>query len=155
MQPGGVGILPQTTSQADEEGFWANRPLALWPYTQMKDPNVVWGDQFIFVKAEYTEGRLKVGLPNPRGWLAYALGDTLFVKAAIYLPQMDYYDFQSSSQVYCNQYFLELETLGPRIILQPGESTAHMESWNIYGGVNITPDEYQMAELVAKLGLDS
>lgn len=155
MQPGGAAILPQNTGLTDEEGFWANRTLVLWPYAQMHDPHVTWGDRYIFVRADYTEGRFKVGWPNLNGWMAYALEDTLFVKSAGFNPDYEYYDAQASSQCYCNPYFLELETLGPITVLEPGETVRHEERWQVFGGVDFEADEDKMAELVIKLGLEA
>jgi len=82
-----------------------------------------------------SEGHLKIGFPNPRGWLAYWLSGTLFVKRAGFDPQSDYYDFGSSSECYCKDAFLELETLGPKTTLNPGGSTQHLETWELYAGV--------------------
>lgn len=154
MQPGGFAILPQNTATADEEGFWANRALVLWPYARMQDPNLVWGDRYIFVKAAYAEGRTKLGWPNLRGWLGYALDNTLFVKSADYRPEATYYDSQSSSQCYCCPEFLELETLGPATVLQAGKSTVHTETWQIFDRKDLTPDEDRVEDLVVELGLD-
>ena len=154
MRPGGVGILPQNMALNDAEGFWSNRALVLWPYAQMHDPHITWGDRFIFVEAGYALGeRFKVGWPNLNGWLGYALGDTLFVKSAVYQPDMNYYDVQASSQCYCNHYFLELETLGPITVLEPGEGVSHQEDWQVFGGVDFQKDEAQMADLAEDLGL--
>lgn len=156
MRPGGFGVLPQNTALTDEEGFWANRALVLWPYARMHDPHVTWGDRYIFVEADYVLGdRFKVGWPNLNGWLGYVLDDTLFVKSAKYQPDQAYYDMQSSSQCYCNHYFMELETLGPRTVLNPGDSTSHEEEWQVFGDVSIEKDEDQIAELVKKLGLEN
>lgn len=154
MQPGGFAILPQNTSMTDKDGLWANRTLALWPYAHMQDPNLVWGDRYIFVKAAYSEGRTKLGWPNQRGWLAYVLDDTLFVKSADYRPEETYYDSQSASQCYCCPEFLELETLGPAAVLQAGKSTVHIETWQVFDGIDLTPDQDRVNELVVELGLD-
>ncbi|HKJ26121.1 MAG TPA: hypothetical protein VJ965_00665, partial [Anaerolineales bacterium] len=150
-----VGILPQNRALTDKEGFWANRPIALWPYAQFNDPHLKWGDRFIFVDATYTEGRFKVGWLNLNEWLAYALDDTLFVKSAVCDPTATYYDYQASHQCYCNPSILELETLGPVTLLKPGETATHEERWEVFGGVDFAPDEDQMASLAADLGLET
>ena len=98
-------------------------------------------------------GALKVGFPNPVGWLGYALADTFFVKHAAYRPDAAYFDRGSSSECYCNPRFLELETLGPRTTLAPGESVTHRETWAIYGGVTIRRDEAAVQKLVDQLEL--
>jgi len=153
LKPGGVAVLPQATAPADEHGLLPNRHTVLWPYTQINSPHITWGDRYVFVEATMQSGALKVGFPNPAGWLGYALGDTLFVKHAPYQPAAVYFDRGSSSECYCNPRFLELETLGPRTSLAPGESVTHRETWALYAGVSFRPDETAVQELVDKLGL--
>lgn len=153
MQPGGFAILPQPTGPADPYGVLPNRQIALWPYTRVNSPHILWGDRFIFVRATMTEGALKVGFPNPIGWIAYAWGDALFVKYAPYDSGAFYYDRGSSSECYCNPLFLELETLGPRVRLNPGDSVTHRETWAVFTGVQARPDEDAVEDLVRTLGL--
>jgi hypothetical protein len=74
LKAGGVVILPQSCK---ETGVLPNRSLAFWPYTNPSNPNVTWGQNHILVRAEM-ETPFKVGFPNPRGWLAYWLNETLF-----------------------------------------------------------------------------
>lgn len=132
MRAGGVGIFPQQTSLGDEFGFLPNRHIVLWPYTKINSPHLRLGDDAVLIEATMTEGALKIGFPNPDGWLAYAIGDTLFVKRAGYEPGAYYIDRGASSQIYCCEFFIELETLGPYISLEPGENVLHQEIWQIY-----------------------
>ncbi|RME35035.1 MAG: hypothetical protein D6793_07825 [Thermoflexia bacterium] len=153
MRPGGVAILPQPTDPADPYGVLPNRQIALWPYTRVNSPYILWGDRFIFVRATMDQGALKVGFPNPVGWLAYAWEGVLFVKYASYNPEATYYDRGSSSECYCNPLFLELETLGPRVRLGPGESVSHRETWAVFTDIAFRPDEAVVEELARNLGL--
>ncbi len=153
LKPGGTGILPQVAGPVDEDGLLPNRQIALWPYTPIDSPHITWGDRFIFIHATMRDGALKVGFPNPVGWLAYAVDGILFVKHAEYRPRATYYDRQSSSECYCNPHFLELETLGPRTTLSPGEGATHRETWTVYSGVSVEPDEAAMQTLAEELGL--
>jgi hypothetical protein len=75
---------------------------------------------------------LKIGSPNPSGWLGYWNTGTLFIKEASYDPAASYYDFGSSSQIYANAQFLELETLSPIAHIQPGATLTHRETWRVY-----------------------
>ena len=139
LKTGGLAILPQAAGPRDAEGLQPNRSLALWPYTDINSPFLQWGHRCVLISAELSAGALKIGFPNPVGWLAYHWRDTLFVKYAAYDPAADYYDFGSSSQCYCNARFLELETLGPRVTLAPGATTWHREVWQVAGNVRFTP----------------
>ncbi len=151
LRPGGLAILPQATGPADAHGLLPNRQIALWPYTSVDSPHVTWGDRYVFVEATMRSGALKIGFPNPAGWLAYAVDDALFVKHAPFEPDATYVDRGSSSECYCHPQFLELETLGPRTALSPGASVRHRERWTVYEGVSVEPVEDAVQQLVEVL----
>ena len=150
LKIGGVAILPQSCK---ETGVLPNRSVALWPYTNPSDPNVNWGQNYILVHANMN-APFKVGFPNPRGWLAYWLNETLFVKRANYAAQSAYFDFGSSSECYCNDQFIELESLAPISTIDPGGCVAHVETWDLYDNVERPRDEMDVQSLVEKLGLE-
>jgi hypothetical protein len=95
----------------------------------------------------------KIGFPNPRGWLAYWLNGILFVKRAEYQAQASYYDYGSSSECYCNDQFIELETLAPISTIAPHSSVTHVESWSLYKNVERPNGEKDILPLVEQLGL--
>jgi hypothetical protein len=151
FKTGGVAILPQSRQQTE---VLPNRSLALWPYTDIANRNVHWGNGYILVRAEMQEEIFKVGFPNRRGWLACWQTGTLFLKRAAFDPQARYYDFNSSSECYCNNSFLELETLGPVTTLIPGASVTHTEIWELYGNVELPDTEDSTQRIVETLGLE-
>jgi len=153
LRPGGTAILPQAPAPVDEYGVLPNRRIALWPYTPVNARHIRWGDRYLFIEATMEDGALKIGFPNPVGWLGYAIGETLFVKGAVYRSDAAYFDGGSSGECYCNPHFLELETLGPRVSLAPGESVTHREAWTVYAGVSFRPEEAAMGALAEELGL--
>jgi hypothetical protein len=95
------------------------------------------------------DGALKFGFPNPAGWLAYVVDGTLFVKQAAYQPGAGYLDRDRSSECYCSPRFLELETLGPRITLAPGEAVGHRETWLVRAGVPVQDLPDRSGEILA------
>jgi hypothetical protein len=148
--PGGVAILPQSKH---DSGLLPNRSLALWSYTNMACPQVSWENDCILVEANM-DSPFKVGFPNPRGWLAYWLDGVLFVKKAQYFDGSEYYDLGSSSECYCNDQFLELETLGPKTTLNPGASVSHVEIWELFEDVARPVNGEDVARMVEKSELD-
>jgi hypothetical protein len=150
LKTGGVAILPQTWDDTD---MLPNRSLTLWPYTDMINPNVHWGSSYVLITAEMHDP-FKIGFPNPRGWLAYWLDGTLFVKHAEYDMHANYYDFGSSSECYCNDQFLELETMAPIGMIAPGETVSHIEVWDLYEGVDHPQNESEVQLLIEQLGLE-
>lgn len=153
LKPGGTAILPQPVGNADPDGVLANRRFALWPYTDINSPYIQWGNRFTFIHAPGEGGPLKVGYPNPAGWLAYHIDNTLFVKQAQYQPDAVYPDFGCSTECYYRWDFIELETLGPSVTLAPGESVTHRETWRLFANVAFDPTEDAAQTLADKLGL--
>jgi hypothetical protein len=149
LKLGGLAILPQAQ---EPTGLLPNRSLVIWPYTDLQSPHLLWGNRYLRLKAE-VPGPFKVGYPNPRGWLAYWLEGSLFVKQAAYDPQAEYYDYNSSSQVYCNQHFIELETLGPVSTLLPGASITHTETWDVHANIPYPDSEDAVQTIADQLGL--
>jgi hypothetical protein len=149
FKTGGTAIFPQIRK---DTGVLPNRSLTLWPYTDMTNPNVHWGSNYILVQANMTSP-FKIGFPNPRGWQAYWLNGTLFVKHAEYNAQAEYYDFGSSSESYCNDKFIELETLAPITTIVPGAVATHVETWDLYKDIDRPRDENEAQLLADKLGL--
>lgn len=155
LRPGGIAILPHPTRPADAEGLISNRTIVLWPYTDVTSHHILWGNRFSFIKAEVKEGALKIGFPNPRGWIAYSLENTLFVKLARFEPHAVYFDHNASSQCYCSPDFIELETLGPRTIIPPGQTVMHQETWQLYEGSLEKLTEEAAQSLVERLGFEN
>jgi len=151
LKPGGVAILPQSQQQT---GFLPNRTLAFWSYSDLADPRFHLGSQYLRINSDRSSKPFKVGFANLRGWLAYWNAGTLFVKRAPFDPRLAYYDFNSSSECYCNDRFLELETLAPIRTLEPGEACTHTETWEIHAGVEFPGDEVATRAMVEKLGLE-
>ena len=150
LRTGGVAILPQSQQPHD---VLPNRSLSLWAYTDIANPHVTWGNQFILVRADM-QTSFKVGFPNPRGWLAYWYDGTLFVKHAAFDPRAVYYDYGSSSECYCNHQFIELETLAPIGKLEPESSVTHTETWELYANVEFPANEKAVKRIADSLGLE-
>jgi hypothetical protein len=148
MKPGGVALLPQNLDLWENNPTLPNRPITLWPYTDFNSPSITWGNDVILIHATMTKGMLKIGYPNQRGWLAYWLNETLFIKRAVFDPKAEYFDFGSSSECYCNDQFLELETLGPIATLKPGESATHFETWEVHPEVPWSDDLTDLINLI-------
>lgn len=150
FKPGGFAILPQASN---DTGLLPNRRLALWPYTRINSARLALGDRFIFVHAGRQSEKFKLGWANQAGWLGYWIDDTLFIKEATSPPDGDYYDFGSSSECYCDERVLELETLGPRITLAPGDLVTHREVWHLFSNVSLVAEETAVTNVLTRLGI--
>ena len=150
LKTGGTAIFPQIRQ---DTGVLPNRSLVLWPYTDMVNPNVQWGSNFILLDAEL-DSPFKIGFPNPRGWQAYWWNGMLFVKRAAYEANAEYFDFGSSSESYCDHRFIELETLAPIRTIAPGETASHIETWELYRDIDRPRHETDAQRIVETLGLE-
>jgi len=140
---GGTVILPMPVGNADTDGLLPNRQFALWPYTRINDPRLNLGDEFILFKADALLPPFKIGYFNLHGWLAYWLDGILFRKTFEVHTGFSHPDNNCNSEIYCNDQFVELESLAPLKLLSPGESVSHVETWEVAEGVDRLPEEVQ------------
>ncbi len=128
LRPGGLAEL----SLGDRgEGMQADRSLVLWPYTDLDDPRLRFERDAIGVHAVPGHGPVKVGAAPGLGRLRYHIDGELFEKRVEVLPSARYPDRGAAVQVFAQDDFCELETLGPLVTLQPGEATTHREGWTL------------------------
>jgi hypothetical protein len=128
VERGGRGIMP--LGHSHDNDLQAERSIVLWPYTGLDDPGLLIERHSVTLHMDRDE-RIKVGTPLTRGWLAYALGHTLFVKRAAHGVGA-HVDHGATAQMFADHTGGELETLGPLVALEPGGSTTHRESWEIH-----------------------
>jgi hypothetical protein len=149
FRQGGTVILPMPVGNADPAGLLHNRQLSIWPYTRMNDPRVRWDDEFILFQADSLLPPFKIGYFNPHGWMAYWVDGVLFRKTFDVKSGLPHPDNNCNCEMYCNHLFVELESLGPLTALAPGASITHVETWDVFAGVESLPEKAQ-ALLAAK-----
>jgi hypothetical protein len=127
---GGIAILPLPTEKVDPAGLLSNRHFSFWPYTKLSDPRLLLRDEYTFIKANPAPP-FKIGTFNTHGWLAYWINGILFKKTVN--PQINarYPDNNCNIEIYCNEDFIELESLAPFVQLAPGETVNHIERWEV------------------------
>lgn len=139
MAPGGKEVLPLNTRDA---GKLHNGTIALWSYTKMNDKRVNWGEKYItLLQDENEESSFKIGIANESGWAAYANHGHLVVFQHEHEVDLEYPDGNCSYETYTDNRFLEMETLGPIVLLAPGEMVEHVETWSLYDNVEKTKNE--------------
>ena len=145
LRLGGTVILPMPVGNADAAGLLHNRQFSVWPYTHVDDPRVTWGDDFVLFRADALLPPFKIGYFNRDGWMAYWLDGVLFRKTFAIRLGLPHPDNNCNAEIYCNDKFVELETLAPLIHLAPGESIDHIETWDLFDGMKSLPEEIQAA----------
>jgi hypothetical protein len=144
LRLGGLAILPQPTSPVDADGLLPNRNLVLWPYTNIEDVRLKLNNDFVLLDARPAMPPCKVGYLNRNGWMAYWLDGLLFVKRFAWTKSASYPDGGCNAEVYCNDRFIELESLAPLTRLEPGDQILHTEAWEVYDSL---PEDLNLPEL--------
>jgi hypothetical protein len=140
MREGGRVILPLSPRIAmDRDHFLPVGSFAIWSYTDFADPRWRFGTGYIQLRQlAHPNARFNEqmgGIYNPQGWGAYYKDGSLFVKRTAVVRGAHYPDFGCNFEVFTNPEFIELETLGPLVDLQPGEVAEHVEHWYLFGDV--------------------
>ena len=130
LQLGGMAILPFTKVA----GLLPDRNLVLWPYASIKDERFELHDELILLHGRSSAQAFKIGNFNSQGWIACALGNTLFIKHFTADIEESYPDRGCNVEAYVKDSCIELETLGPLKTLKPGDSTCFEETWEVLTG---------------------
>jgi len=142
MEQKGKAIIPQPPYAPHPESLLPARPLVQWTYTLMDDPRWHWGARYITLAQDPNATTpQKIGVGNYEGWVAYARAGHLFVKTFQPVRGATYPDFGCTVETFTNSWMLEVETLGPLTLLQPGESLEHVEVWHLFRDVPMPTTE--------------
>jgi hypothetical protein len=158
MAPGGTCIIPLPPRATHDESLLNLSSLTLWGYTDLADPRWTWGRRYVMLRQDPgLKAAQKVGVMAPDAWIAYGREGHLLVTHFEYGPNGTYSDLGSCVETYTDGNFLEVETLGPLVTLQPGASVEHTEHWQLFEGVP-TPggedevDQFVLPRVQAALG---
>ncbi len=149
---GGTVILPQEPYRPHSECLLPARPMVLWHYTNLADPRWALGPKFVRLSVDAAlDEPQKVGIADKQGWAAYARNDLLFLKRFDYEDDMTYPDGGCNCETFTKGSFVEVETVGPVHLLDPGEAAEHVERWELFKGVEIGDTEDSVAAALAPL----
>lgn len=130
LDKGGKEIIPQNNR---ETGYLHNRNFSLWPYSNMNDERVYWGNDFITINQnENMKQPFKVGMNNEQGWAAYFNKGQVFIKFFDSNLEGNYPDNGCSFETYTNNVMCECEVLGEVTKLLPNQEVMLEEEWEIY-----------------------
>ncbi len=126
---GGVAIMP-VGGPPDSNPYVADGSLIVWPYTSLIDLRLSWGDRVALVEA-LAGSRFKIGSGPRPGRVGYFADGYLFTKEVPAAGDAEYADRGAVAQVFVEEEFCELESLGPLTLLEPGSSVTHRETWRV------------------------
>jgi hypothetical protein len=135
MAPGGQCILPLPKKIAHTARLTHNQEWSVWGYTDFNDGRWTLGSRYVFFRQNVKRGPGKLGVAHREGWVAYQLGEFLFVKQFNWIEGATYPDGGVNFETFSNEAMLEVETLGPLVTLKPGRTTRHTEVWRLFKNV--------------------
>jgi hypothetical protein len=129
---GGKAILPFKAVGHESNPYLPDRSLSLWPYTDIQDARIHYNQDFIILTpSPEKEAPVKLGVFHFQQWLGYFINGYLFIKYSDKGAPDCRLDLGAMGQCYCNDKFLELETLGKYSKIEPGMGISHKEVWRI------------------------
>ncbi|MCC6484048.1 MAG: hypothetical protein IT209_04295 [Armatimonadetes bacterium] len=142
VKGGGIEVIPQEPFISHDEKLLPGRSMVLWNYTDLSDPRWKLGKKFVILKVDATNAvEQKLGFENKPGWAAYAVNGNLFVKRFGYQESATYPDQGCNYETYTAGNFIEMESLGPMVKLQPGQSVTHVEHWYLFKDIKLPESE--------------
>lgn len=132
VRPGGFAFVPLNRKSRFKKGWTVH---SVWNGSFRFD-----GRKFVSDEVEVLDGFLivrcqgeptKVGADSDAEWVAYVLGDLLYVKYFPYYPQETYSDGGNSVEIYFDQQVAELQVLSPEVRLAPGLNYSFPEKWTL------------------------
>ena len=123
--------MPQPALGEHPRDLLPNRRLVLWPYTDLSDPRFRFRRRFITLRQDASRAPTKIGMRSGEGWAGYLLKGTLFMKHFSLQAGAEYPDDGCNLEVFTNARMLELESLGPMRLLEPGEKAELVEAWDL------------------------
>lgn len=147
MKPNGYAVMPTSTLPT---GLHSNRQFVVWPYTDMQDGRMTILNRYLTMQLdEKVNKTFKIGTNNDSGYGAFFTEDgQLFVKKFFYDDEGVYADHGASFEIYACGDFLEMETLSPLSVVEPGETLEHYEEWTLESDVT-APNPKDEAALFA------
>jgi hypothetical protein len=146
MAPGGTAVAAFPPRGTHPQALQPTNPLVMWGYTNFADARWRLTEKYLILRQDpHATTPVKAGLWNRQTWQAYYLGTQLFVKSTTATKGPEAYpDMGCSLETFTNAEFLEMETLGPLVTVQPNEVIAHNETWRLFRNIRIhnwTDDE--------------
>ena len=135
MAPNGLAIVPLPAKTPHEDSLTHNQEWSIWGYTDLRDPRWGFGTTYVCLQQDPQRGPTKIGMANAEGWAAYLLDGFLFIKHFERVPSATYPDGNVNLELYAQEEFLEIASLGPLMTLGPKEGVKHEERWVIHRDV--------------------
>ncbi len=128
LAPGAQAIIPLGDYIPHTEQVLPVNQISLWGYTDLSDPRYTFVPGAVLLRQADGPPQ-KIGAFAPEGYAAAEINGCLFLKLFAVTPDLTYPDRGANVEVFTNNSFLELETLGALREINPEDWVTHTELW--------------------------
>jgi len=133
MAPTGLGVTGFPPRGTHPEDLEPTNPLIMWAFTNLSDPRWKFTNKYLTLQQDpANRNPQKLGHWNQHTFGAYFLNGDVFLKENFPAPGLQHPEFGASFEIFTNQDFLELETMGPFTRLAKDEALTHVENWSLH-----------------------
>jgi hypothetical protein len=133
LAPGGTAVTGFPPRARHEDTLAPTNPLVMWAFTDLRDKRWTFLEKYLILRQDPGErAPTKLGHFNRNTWGAYLLGSELFLKRCRADPARTYPDMGCSYETFTSAEMLEIETLGPLTLAEPGVFFEHIEYWSLH-----------------------
>ncbi len=141
----GTGIVPRVPFQTHDELVTVTQPLAICAFTDLQDTRFTLDLRYILLRSDPALAHSqKFGLRNKQEWCAHLTDNTLFVKRFTHDEHAEYPDYGVNNEIYVEGSYMEVELLGPKRVVAPGESLTLIEEWHLFEGLPVNAETRDM-----------
>lgn len=138
MNNNGIELIPLEKSQ----GNAPDKSFVFWPYSNLKDPRVYFGDKYIAMKVnENVYENFRIGFNMKLTRALYYSRNQLFVKEVQEEKSLEkcssYPNMGSKYESFISKNYIEMQTNSPKHLLKSNGCIEHLEIWNLYKEVSL------------------
>lgn len=116
---------------AGRGGYTPRRVVSLWSDTNLHDPRLAFGKDRLLARHLPMKDYLKIGLYSNPGKAVFVNKGQRFTLLFDAQPLESYPDNGCNFELYMCKQFMELESLGVKTELLPGQCAVHVETWYV------------------------
>jgi hypothetical protein len=145
VDPSGTAVLPQPEYRPHSEQVLPVQPLVQWAYTDLTDSRWQIGRRLIRLTPDRAKPEpQKIGAASATGWCAVVYDGEAFIKQTSVVPGAQYPDLGCTIEFFTAGDYMEMETLAPLELLNPGAQAVHVEVWRLADGLTASMHEQEL-----------
>lgn len=136
MSKGGIEIIPLEERKI---GTIPNKSFVFWPYSNIKDSRVYFGDRYVAMKVcENVFENFKIGFNTNLSYAMYYNENELFVKQFKRDKNNSNYPHMGCSyESFIGSNYIEMQTNSPIYTISTNQCVEHLEIWDLHKDVNL------------------